>query len=86
MTGIPEPPDLEADEERLTELGLVVPPSDEEFTTAVHARIDREALAGNVVALAWTGMVDGLLHLLNALISLSGALPTNGTQGEDDDE
>lgn len=85
MTTLPEPPDLEPGEDRIVELASVIPPADEAFAEAVQARIDREALATNLTTLAWSGLVDGCLQLLNALMSFVGAQPSNDENPAEDD-
>lgn len=86
MNGLPEPPDLEPDEDRVVELGSVVPPPADEFADAVRARLDQEALATHVATLAWSVLVGGFLQLFDALLSLLSAEPWNDHRSEDEDE
>ncbi len=85
MTTLPEPPDLEPDEDRILELAALVPPADDRFPTEVQARLDQRALATNLATVSSWVAVAAAIQIFMAVATLFGATPSQPHPPEDTD-
>lgn len=83
MNRLPDPPDLEPDEERVSEFALLVPAREEHFATEVKARLDQRALATNVAAASSWMALAAALQIFSALAALLGVRPDPSHPEED---
>lgn len=85
MTTLPEPPDLEPDEDRILELAALVPPADDRFASEVQARLDQRTLGTNLATVSSWVVVAAAVQLFMAVATLFGATPSQQHPPKDTD-
>ena len=78
------PPDLEPDEEPISELEALIPDAEPIFRAEVRDRLNQRLLSAHVTTAASWGLVAAAIQLFTAFFTLLGITKTRSGDGPDE--